>query len=365
MDTVFIVQRVVPDYRDGFYNALCILMPGRFVVTTGSDQFMRGIKASSQSGDWILPVGNTYFCGKGLLWQSGHFGRSKAASLLVAELNPRIVSTWLLLLLRRIAKRPSVVWGHSKSLGKRSWIVGQLRYWQCRLADGVVSYTDSQGAEFREALSKKRVFTVPNACVDESRCKPVKGDNPHSFLYVGRLIAEKKLALLLNAFAKAEKRLPPDFKIEIVGDGPLQQELLDLVNKLSLQCRVDFHGHITDEDELDRIYARALCCVSPGYVGLTAIQSLARGVPMIVADKEWHSPEIEVCVEDKTARFFTSDDVDDLADKLVAIYEERHEWKSKRHRLSGLIRETYTFQAMARAFERMVEEMSRSRGLVA
>lgn len=357
MPHVFILQRIVPDYRDGFYKALGKIMPGRFEVTTGSDHFTQGLTASSNPGHWILSVNNTYFCGNRLLWQSGHFLRTKTTPLLVAELNPRIVSTWALLLLRRIAKRPSVVWGHSRSLGKRGWLVGHLRFWQCRLADGVVSYTGSQSAEFRGALPKKRVFTVPNACVDESRCKPVSSANPRSFLYIGRLISEKKLTLLLNAFVKAEKRLPPDIMLELVGDGPMREELANAVSKLSLNTRVVFHGHTTESDKLDQIYARALCCVSPGYVGLTAIQSLARGVPMLVADKEWHSPEIEVCVEDKTARFFASDDVDDLADKLVAMYEERDEWKRRRKILSGKIRETYTYQAMARAFSRMVEDM--------
>jgi glycosyltransferase involved in cell wall biosynthesis len=357
MKPVFVLQRILPDYREGFYAALQQLIPNKFVVTNGVDRFTDALKPSAQSAEWILSINNTYLLRNRLLWQSGRFRQIIIAPLLVAELNPRILSTWLFLLLRRILRRPSVVWGHSRSLGKRQGLIRKLRFWQCRLACGVLAYTSQQADEFRKEVKRLQVFVAPNACVHESQCEAISNSNRFSVLYVGRLIAEKKLPILFQAFCLATKRLPADVTLEIVGDGPLRSELQGLAKQLGLEGRIHFHGHVLQAEELARIYDRALCSVSPGYVGLTAIQSIARGVPMVVADKESHSPEIEACKQGETAMFFKAGNAQDLASALVQLYEQKEMWEARREALCGFIRATYTYQAMARSFVAMVDAM--------
>ena len=60
-------------------------------------------------------------------------------------------------------------------------------------------------------------------------------------LSVGRLHVQKDYPNLLNAISLL-KECRQDFKLIIVGDGPLRKELHDLVKKLNLESFVDFIG---------------------------------------------------------------------------------------------------------------------------
>jgi glycosyltransferase involved in cell wall biosynthesis len=358
MKPVFVLQRILPDYRVGFYAALQQLIPDKFFVTTGVDGFMEALKPSDRSADWILSIKNTYFFGNRLLWQSGRFRQIIVAPLLVAELNPRILSTWVLLLLRRILRRPSVVWGHSRSLGERHPLVAALRFWQCRLGGAVVAYTHTQAEEFRIKLPTLPVFVAPNSCVSVKDCVAQQGALAFDVLYVGRLIPEKKVALLIGGFAAAARNLPPEAKLKVVGDGPERAHLEKLAVQTGLADRIEFSGHVTDEEILKKLYAGAACSVSPGYIGLSAMQSLAHGVPMLVSSDEHHSPEIEVCVPNVTAMFFPSNSVEGLSEAMISFFKHHSLWLNKRREIARFIAERYSFEAMVSGFFAMVGSLA-------
>ena len=71
--------------------------------------------------------------------------------------------------------------------------------------------------------------------------------------------------------------------------------------------RVRFAGHVSDFETLSSYYWNALVSVSPGYAGLSLIQSHWFGVPMIIARDEPHAPEIEAAIEGENAVLVTSD----------------------------------------------------------
>jgi glycosyltransferase involved in cell wall biosynthesis len=354
---IFVLQRILPDYREGFYAALKERLPNPFVVTNGIDKFTQALGALRKSADWILPIKNTYLLGNRLLWQSGHLRKILDTPLLVAELNPRILSTWLVLLLRRLLFRPSVVWGHSRSLGERHPLIASLRFWQCRLAGAVLAYTSTQAEEFRIRLPKLLVFVAPNSCVSTRECAAYQGAAAVDVLYVGRLIPEKKVDLLLKGFAAVAKRLPLESKLKLVGDGPERPRLEALAAESGSSQRIEFLGHVTDETTLNSLYAGAACSVSPGYAGLSVIQSLAHGVPILVAVGENHSPEIEACIDNTTARFFGSDSVEALGNEFILFFENLHTWQARRTKIADFIANQYTFEVMALSFVAMANTL--------
>jgi glycosyltransferase involved in cell wall biosynthesis len=355
--SIFVLQRILPDYREGFYSALQKQAPNSFVVTSGQDRFMKALAASAHSADWIRPINNTFFFGNRLLWQSGCTRQIIAAPLLVAELNPRIVSTWVLLLARRMLRRPSVVWGHSRSLGERHPLIASLRFWQCRLAGAVLAYTFTQAEEFRIRLPTLPVFVAPNSCASSSECVAQDGGQAVDVLYVGRLIPEKKVDLLIKGFAAVAQRIPSESKLKLVGDGPERQQLEALAAKSGASQRIEFLGHVTDETRLKSLYAGAACSISPGYAGLSVIQSLAHGVPILVALGENHSPEIEACIDNTTARFFGSDSVEALGNELNLFFENLPTWQARRRKIADFIASQYTFEKMASSFVAMVKTL--------
>lgn len=67
--------------------------------------------------------------------------------------------------------------------------------------------------------------------------------SPVSFAYVGRLVAEKGVPVLLHAADRLRKR-GHAFRIKILGDGPLRGALEDMARDLDLGDRVDFVGSV-------------------------------------------------------------------------------------------------------------------------
>lgn len=223
-----------------------------------------------------------------------------------------------------------------------------------RLSDGVITYTQSHCTEVGAILRKKSIQAAPNAVVGRRECYPASNEHgvKEDLIYVGRLVAAKKPRLLVEGFRLARQRLQFNGNLMIVGEGPERAALEDLVSEYNLKDCVFFYGQISDTAKLRQLYADALCSVSPGYAGLSVIQSFAFGVPMLVADSEPHSPEIEACHPDFNCVYFKSDSEADLADKIGDFQRCRQKWINLNGEISSWTADNYTFEAMAQPFLR-------------
>ncbi len=107
---------------------------------------------------------------------------------------------------------------------------------------------------------------------------------PDALLYVGRLMRYKGLDHVLRALdilREHNRRV----RLRIVGTGPDEPELRQMVSELSLDGLVEFLGEV-GEDALAEEYARASCLVllsSAEAYGLVVAEALASGTPCIVA----------------------------------------------------------------------------------
>jgi glycosyltransferase involved in cell wall biosynthesis len=108
---------------------------------------------------------------------------------------------------------------------------------------------------------------------------PSPGGGCFRFLFVGALIPRKRLDLLLKSLSEVTSH---DFEIEIVGDGPLREQLEAMAHKI-LPGRVSFRG-VSRISEIPCVMARADCLVLPsshdGW-GAVASESLMAGTPVI------------------------------------------------------------------------------------
>lgn len=103
------------------------------------------------------------------------------------------------------------------------------------------------------------------------------------FLYVGRMVKEKGLVLLLNAYVKLKKPRP---KLVLVGDGGDADLIRCEVQILGLKDDVVFMGHQKGK-ALSDLYRGCICVINPSLLnetfGLTVLESLANGRPVIVS----------------------------------------------------------------------------------
>ena len=344
------LQTCLPDYRLPFFEQLMGADPLTKLIC-GRDYFTPNLALCTDPATWRIYIHNRFSFSKAFLWQPGVYALTRDAKVVIAEFNPRILSTWFLLLRRRLNGKRTLLWGHLWGQHGPVWLSRHLRLLMLWLSDGMVTYSHRQAEEFSRLLPNYRVWVAANSCVSRAQCAATEAPQGAACItYVGRLIKSKKPGLLLEAFALALDRLPPGTKLLLVGDGSERAKLQERVDDLKLTSRVEMPGHIADETEIKRIYERSVLAVSPGYVGLSAIQCMAYGVPMVVSRNEPHSPEIEACVEGKTCVFFDTDNAIDLANQLVAFFGVDTPWQFSRTKITEFIVRNYTFEGMAQAF---------------
>lgn len=112
--------------------------------------------------------------------------------VVVLELNPRIFSVWLVLIGRYLLGRPVVLWGHAWLREGRFAQSDWLRHIMRSLTKVIVVYTQTQQKELQEKMPKKYIIATPNALYLKSDMMAVDSLVRPNFLYVGRLVAEKK-----------------------------------------------------------------------------------------------------------------------------------------------------------------------------
>lgn len=345
-------QTIIPDYRMGVFDLLRDRLGDGFMVFAGEHDFGGSPISSDAAWGRYTKVSNHYCLGSRLLWQSGMIRSLLEAKVVILNGNLRILSNYPVLFMRRVLGRRTLLWSHADG---RSRMGRLLRRLYCHLSNGIVAYTESDKEVFCVQCPSIPVWVAPNSCVYAGDCLPVSlplNDLPTAFIYVGRLIEEKKVDSLLRAFSVAVKAgsLPDEARLIIVGDGPAKSALSVFAQENSLSDRVCFTGHISNTDRLRELYSQAIASVSPGYVGLSATQSFSFGIPMLISKDEQHSPEIEACQAGFNAMFFKTGDLADFSEALVSTWKLRSDWISRRSEIASWTRENYSFEAMVEAF---------------
>ncbi|MGW6412913.1 glycosyltransferase family 4 protein [Streptomyces vinaceus] len=146
--------------------------------------------------------------------------------------------------------------------------------------DAAVTMTVADSAQFREGLDlpKLRILSIPNAV-------PVVGLSPASLstkiiMAAGRLVPEKRYDILIRAFARAVAQFP-DWRLRIYGTGLLRDDLNRLVTELGLHNHVFFMGRVVP---LGPEWAKASIAAvtsSKESFGLTLVEAMKAGVPVV------------------------------------------------------------------------------------
>lgn len=106
-------------------------------------------------------------------------------------------------------------------------------------------------------------------------------------LLVTRLMAYKRADVAVRAAARIARDVP-GFRLEIVGDGPERTRLERLAERLG--APVDFAGFVPEAEKVRR-YRRARVVLAPSAkegFGLTVIEALACGTPVVASDVAGH-----------------------------------------------------------------------------
>lgn len=352
--SIVFVQTMITNYRTKFFLQLVKRFQElgiNLMIPTGTTYFYPGLKNGYNGLQFVKLVRNVMLLNDKMMFQFLPLRKVISADLVFFEFNPRILSTWLLVFIRRLLGRRSVGWGHyysRKGEGSAQNLVRRLLF--C-LIEEFVTYSERDQEVISGAWPNKKVLVAYNSTNYRSEFAPASSIiDRQDLVYSGRLIPEKKIDLLLKSYAIACDKNIDLGRLHIVGSGPEHHFLENMAQKMGLSDRVVFHGSVFEMDSLRNIYGSCYCSVSPGYVGLMVFQSHAHGRPIIVSPGEPNAPEFHMCKEGVNSVFFESDNPESLATCIIDNFLKREKWDLVAREIQETCLDKYSIEAMVSPF---------------
>jgi glycosyltransferase involved in cell wall biosynthesis len=218
------------------------------------------------------------------------------------------------------ADRARTAW---RELAKR-WFFGWCNGFFCygiRSKEYLMSYGVSESKiAFRcQAAALPRAYSAATVLSHYESNWQGRADQPE-FLYVGRLSAEKGLDDLLQAFRRLRTTYPKA-RLDLVGSGPLAEQLKSRVAALGMSDSISFLGNKT-LDEISSLFLTCTALVLPSHSepwGLVVNESLSYGCPVAVSSACGCVPDL--VLDGLTGYSFEVANVDSLHKSLISVMQ--------------------------------------------
>lgn len=198
---------------------------------------------------------------------------------------------------------PRYLWDESNEYIKKSrfpWILKKfyipnklkkLRIWD-QASSSRVDYFISNSNYIKHKIQKyyhvESEIIFPPVELDKFEFNNQKKDY---FLYIGRIVNQKKVDFLVDVFNELE--LP----LKIVGEGPYKSKLAKRAKP-----NIEFRGFVSDEERKNLYkYAKAVLFPQTEDFGIVPLEAMASGTPVIAYKK---GGILDTLLEDQTGIFF-------------------------------------------------------------
>lgn len=207
-----------------------------------------------------------------------------------------IIPQGLILCLARLITPniPFILTSHGADLfTHRAKLMSWLKSWVLKQAAFVTVVSEPMCQQALQlGAAANRVAVMPMG-VDFDKFTPSDdiARNPNEILFVGRLVEKKGLSYLIRALAHVRREVA-DVRLTVIGFGPEQASLQQLVRELELDNYVDFLGSKSQSELLD-YYRRAALFVAPFIeaadgdqegLGLVTIEAIASGCNALIGN---------------------------------------------------------------------------------
>lgn len=162
------------------------------------------------------------------------------------------------------------------------------------------------GIEIDDMLNQENYIIEKSAIVKEK----YQLDKYYTFLYVGRLIHQKKPDMLVDAFLLLRKKYS-NIKLIIIGDGPFKSQLVSKLEKVN-DDHIYYLGRIIKD--VDMYFHASDCMVLPGSGGLALNQAMFWSKICIVGKAD--GTEDDLIIEGKTGFRFEPDNLQSLSQAM-------------------------------------------------
>lgn len=200
--------------------------------------------------------------------------------------------------------------------------------------DGHLVYVN-KGKEIYESygVDSSKVFVTYNSpdtdnllnIYKELSTKMTKPDRKlFRIVHIGRLIAWKKVDLLIEACEEVRKR-GLDIELVVIGDGPEKDSLQELSKKYE-KLKTSFLGGIHEYTSLGKELIISDLYVLAGIGGLSINDAMCFGLPVICS--ECDGTEAELVKDGYNGYIFENNSLEDLVKKIILVLENEEKRKA-------------------------------------
>ncbi len=183
--------------------------------------------------------------------------------------------------------------------------------------------------------------TLDPATVRNRYCAP----DEKLIFHVGRIVREKGLGVLLDAFSRV-LAIEPNTKLVIAGKGPYLEELRHRAYQLGIFHRIYFTGYI-DDNTRNALYKAATLAVFPSLYepfGIVALEGMAAGTPVIVSDSGGLN---EIVRHGENGLKVYCDNVNSLADNIIWALQHPDHCRHMKEKALEDLRDIYNWNKIA------------------
>lgn len=283
--------------------------------------------------------------------------------------------------LKHVFRKPLLVTMHSTEIGRRDGLhtttermIHETEAWLTYEAWRAICCSDYmvQHVKWAFGLPADKLSMVPNG-VNSHVYDSLEKQDLRNFrlkfalpsemivLYVGRLVYEKGIHILINAVPKILAKV--DAKFVIVGSGYMQEQLSNIVKSMGLEHKVLFTGFL-DEEDLQKLQKVSSVSVVPSLFepfGIVALEAMAAKSPVVVSDTGGLG---EIVHHDSTGVKVYPNNTDSLAWGIIKVLTDDNYARAIRENAYRVITEKYDWEKIAQQtrhlYEAVLGEYSKS-----
>lgn len=142
-----------------------------------------------------------------------------------------------------------------------------------------------------------------------------------TILFIGRLIPNKKIDILLSYYHFLKDKLP-QLKLIVIGDGP---ESYKAKNAAQSDASISWRGAVVDEHVIAKDMRQAHIVFVPGHSGLSIVHAFCYGKPYMTIFDEGHPPEIDY-LQDGINGLLLSGRIEHDSDRIVSLLQDKQDY---------------------------------------
>ena len=180
------------------------------------------------------------------------------------------------------------VWGNYwyRYMGKEGVIGKIIESMTAYLPQHAVAPSKTTANRLQDLAPRRKVTVIPNGINFGQIASTAPASDGYDVLFAGRLIQDKNVAMLIDAFAEYDT----DAELGIIGEGPEADRLRQKAQQSDAADRIDFLGFLDEYDDVIAHMRAAEIFVSPSTregFGITLLEAMAADCIVITVEHKY------------------------------------------------------------------------------